>query len=88
MRILDDTKLFQPTLSIPSKIVLAIFTLFVFPLSMNDAIAQLGQWELAATDGPQPRSAGVMVYDSARDRIVLYGGVDSNNTRLRTCLQG
>lgn len=82
MRILDDTKLFQPTLSIPSKMVLAIFTLFVFPLSMNDAIAQIGQWELTATDGPQPRSAGVMVYDSARDRIVLYGGVDSNNTRL------
>ena len=33
-----------------------------------------GAWTPLATDGPPPRSGHTMVYDAARDRVVLFGG--------------
>lgn len=33
------------------------------------------QWSLLATSGPAPRVESAMVYDSFRDRLVLFGGI-------------
>lgn len=37
-----------------------------------DALAN--EWDLVATDGPQPRSQHAMAYDPATDQVLLFGG--------------
>lgn len=39
-------------------------------------------WQQRGTGGPQPRSGHRMVYDQARQRVVLYGGIGTNNLHL------
>ena len=41
-----------------------------------------GSWKQIAADGvgPEPRQAFAMVYDTARDRVVLYGGMSPAGT--------
>jgi hypothetical protein len=36
------------------------------------------QWTLVASNGPSPRAGHAMVYDAARERVLLYGGSDGN----------
>jgi hypothetical protein len=39
-------------------------------------------WSEVAAAGPAARSVHDMSYDVARDRVVLYGGIDSDGNRL------
>ena len=39
-------------------------------------------WTLAATSGPPALELAAMVYDSARGRVVLFGGSDADGTNL------
>lgn len=42
----------------------------------TDAVRGQNSWTLLATSGPDGRANARMAYDSARDRVVLYGGSD------------
>lgn len=63
--------MFSKTNRILATLVSAI-ALVVLPVAAN---AQ-PSWGLRATDGPTPREGHSMVYDSCRDVVVLYGGVN------------
>ncbi|MEY3229914.1 MAG: hypothetical protein RL689_1, partial [Planctomycetota bacterium] len=39
-------------------------------------------WTLVATNGPSPRGGHSMVYDSYRQRVVLFGGFDASSNLL------
>jgi hypothetical protein len=51
---------------------LALFLAVVLPVQ-----AQEYAWTLKSTTGPSPRSGHAMAYDSARGRVVLFGGFSS-----------
>ncbi len=38
------------------------------------------RWERVATDGPGPRASYSLVYDPARQRVVMFGGLSKDST--------
>lgn len=60
-----------------------LFTFPVFSLSAATWLWAGGTWtELESATSPRARQGHMMVYDEARQEIVLFGGVDQSNTIL------
>ena len=58
-----------------SNLLLGIVTLFaVFPVASQET----GVWKPVSYEGPSPRDAAVMAYDSSRQKIVLFGGMNES----------
>lgn len=77
VRILDNTRSIHTKITVLSKVLLLAFTLTIFPLSWNSAMAQVGEWIKIPGDplnSPRSRCLHGMVYDSTRNVIVLHGG--------------
>ncbi len=54
------------------------------PTTLGDTWEWDGQaWSRVATSGPAPRAGHSMVYDSARERVVLFGGLGATGNLYR-----
>src|ERR1044071_5072371 len=58
--------------SMRSAVVVGILLISIF--AGKDACGQSRPWKNVTTVGPHPRANHGMVYDSARNRMVVYGG--------------
>ncbi len=74
MRILDDKRRLHAKLKFGAGVFLLAITLFVLPFSGKMAAAQVGEWIKVTDTGPVDSMRASMVYDLAREKVVLFGG--------------
>lgn len=85
MRILDKHRLLQAQLSYAALSLLTVLAFFVIPYGGRYAIAQTMEWNeipIVENQRPPARSDFQLVYDSARDVIVMHGGDGGPGNRL------
>ena len=75
---MNDSTRWMPSLLILVAAMAALATTAAQPAPILCA----GDWKKVATDGPVGRYGHSVAYDSARRRVVLFGGFDVANTRL------
>ena len=73
-RILDNSRVLYEGLSLWACVSLMCVALVVLPLGTSIAAAQTLQWTKVSTEGPSPRIASRMAFDSARGKAVMFGG--------------
>ncbi|MFH1744004.1 MAG: M56 family metallopeptidase [bacterium] len=74
MRILDNQRRLHSKLSIGAGVFVLAMTLVVLSFTVREAFGQVGQWLKVSDTGPPPCTGRAMAYDSARDKVVLFGG--------------
>ncbi|MFY9436735.1 MAG: hypothetical protein WAQ42_07490, partial [Limnochordia bacterium] len=62
----------QGTPIVPVCVVLVFMAVFALP---HEVTADEPGWRLIGTEGPPPRHSPGMVYDSARNVVVMFGGI-------------
>ena len=74
MRILDDKRKLHAKLTFSAGVFLLAVTLTVLPFGARMAAAQVGEWIKVSDTGPSHRCVAALAYDSAREKVVLFGG--------------